>query len=70
MPITSMPAGRGLVPLSDVADSKRCDGPPELVLGTVATVEKSERGLFQEATITPAVDASRLDEVFIVVGAK
>ncbi|MEZ4458816.1 MAG: rod shape-determining protein MreC [bacterium] len=44
--------------------------PPELVLGTVASVEKSERGLFQEATITPAVDASRLDEVFIVVGAK
>jgi len=44
--------------------------PPELVLGTVATVERSERGLFQDATISPSVDASRLDEVFIVVGAK
>ncbi len=44
--------------------------PPELVLGTVASVERSQRGLFQEATIAPSVDASRLDEVFIVVGAK
>lgn len=44
--------------------------PRELVIGTVATVERSQRGLFQEATISPSVDASRLDEVFIVVGAQ
>lgn len=44
--------------------------PPELVIGTVATVEHSDRGLFQDATLTPAVDVSRLDEVFIVVGSK
>lgn len=44
--------------------------PAELVLGTVASVERSERGLFQDATLAPSVDASRLDEVFIVVGAK
>jgi rod shape-determining protein MreC len=44
--------------------------PSELVIGTVASVEKSEKGLFQDAVVSPAVDASRLSEVFVVTGLK
>lgn len=40
--------------------------PPELVIGTVSKVNRQERGLFQEATLEPAVDYSRLEEVFVV----
>ncbi len=43
--------------------------PKELIIGTVSTIEKSERGLFQEATLTPAVDFSRLEEVFVLTEA-
>lgn len=42
--------------------------PRELIIGTVNSVAHAERGLFQEATITPAVDFSRLEEVFVLVG--
>lgn len=42
--------------------------PRELIIGTVNEVNQAERGLFQEATITPAVDFSRLEEVFVLVG--
>lgn len=44
--------------------------PPELVIGRVSEVERSERDLFQTATIEPAVDMGRIEEVFIVVGRK
>lgn len=40
--------------------------PPELVIGTIEEVTRSERGLFQEAVLEPAVDFSRLEEVFVV----
>lgn len=42
--------------------------PPELILGTVAHVDTRHRSLFQDVTLEPAVDASRLGEVFIVAG--
>lgn len=40
--------------------------PRELVVGTIEEVTRSERGLFQEAVLEPAVDFSRLEEVFVV----
>jgi hypothetical protein len=33
MTVAPMPAGRGLLPLADVADRERSDGGPELVIG-------------------------------------
>jgi rod shape-determining protein MreC len=42
--------------------------PKELVLGTVAAVEDAQRGLFQEVRLEPAVDFSRLEEVFVITG--
>lgn len=44
--------------------------PKELIIGTVSHIESSERGLFQEAQIEPAVDFSRLEEVFVLVGTR
>jgi rod shape-determining protein MreC len=40
--------------------------PPELIIGTVERIESRERGLFQKATLQPAVDFSRLEEVFVM----
>ncbi|AWV89047.1 rod shape-determining protein MreC [Bradymonas sediminis] len=44
--------------------------PRELVIGTVSAVKSSRRGLFQEVRLRPAVDFSRLEEVFIITGRK
>lgn len=44
--------------------------PRELVIGTVSAVKSARRGLFQEVRLEPAVDFSRLDEVFIITGQK
>jgi len=41
--------------------------PKELLVGRVRSVEKEEFGLYQRAIIEPAVDFSRLEEVFVVV---
>ena len=40
--------------------------PPELIIGTIREVRRKKRGLFQEALIEPAVDYSRIEEVFVV----
>lgn len=42
--------------------------PRELIIGTVSNVESARRGLFQTVELEPAVDFSRLDEVFIITG--
>lgn len=42
--------------------------PRELIIGTVTSVESARRGLFQQVTLEPAVDFSRLEEVFIITG--
>lgn len=44
--------------------------PRELVIGTVSAVKSARRGLFQEVHLEPAVDFSRLEEVFIITGQK
>jgi len=44
--------------------------PRELVIGTVSAVKSARRGLFQEVRLEPAVDFSRLEEVFIITGQK
>ena len=44
--------------------------PPELIIGTIREVEQKERGLFQRAVLEPAVDFSRLEEVFVVTDVK
>ena len=41
--------------------------PRNLVLGTVKSIEKKEYGLYQKVHVRPAVDFSRLEEVFVVI---
>ncbi len=43
--------------------------PRNLVVGTVASIKKKEYGLYQEVAVTPAVDFSRIEEVFVVTKA-
>ncbi len=40
--------------------------PPNLPVGTISNVEKRDFGLYQLAELTPAVNFSRLEEVFIL----
>ena len=40
--------------------------PRELIIGTVLTAAPDERGLFQEVTLAPSVDFSRLDMVYVI----
>lgn len=40
--------------------------PRELTIGTIVQIERVERELFQEVTVEPAVDFSRLEEVFVI----
>jgi rod shape-determining protein MreC len=42
--------------------------PKGILIGRIATVERKSGALFQEATLTPAVDLSRLEEVLILKG--
>ncbi len=42
--------------------------PKELLVGRVRSLDKQEYGLYQNAIVEPAVDFSRLEEVFVVVG--
>jgi rod shape-determining protein MreC len=41
--------------------------PKGLTIGRVARVVKNEHGLFQEVTVVPAVDFSRLEEVLVLL---
>jgi rod shape-determining protein MreC len=40
--------------------------PKGLLIGTVASIQKKPYGLFQEVTVTPAVDFTRIEEVLVV----
>ena len=42
--------------------------PQELIIGEVSSVDYREYGLHQDATLNPAVDVGRIEEVFIVAG--
>jgi rod shape-determining protein MreC len=42
--------------------------PPDLVVGRVAQIDDATAGMFQEVTVEPAVDFSRLEEVYIILG--
>ncbi len=42
--------------------------PRDVIVGRIAEVRRQNYGLFQEVVVEPAVDFSRLEEVFIVVG--
>ena len=42
--------------------------PRELIIGTIKRLGQRREGLFQEAWLEPAVDLSRLEEVFVVTG--
>lgn len=42
--------------------------PPELIVGRVLEAAPDERGLFQRVRLEPAVDLSRLQEVFVITG--
>lgn len=41
--------------------------PPDLVVGRIASVDDSTAGMFQEVRVEPAVDFSRLEEVFVIL---
>ena len=41
--------------------------PPDLLIGQVGNVRKRESDLFQEATVQPVVDFSRLEIVLVIV---
>ncbi|PLY01485.1 MAG: rod shape-determining protein MreC [Desulfuromonas sp.] len=41
--------------------------PKGLVVGNVTLIEKGEYGLFQNVTVTPSVDFSRLEEVLVLL---
>ena len=42
--------------------------PKGIMVGTVVSVDKRSGALFQEATVEPSVDLSRLEEVLVVTG--
>jgi len=42
--------------------------PRELVVGRIVEVGERSAGMFQEVVVTPSVDFSRLEEVFLVTG--
>jgi rod shape-determining protein MreC len=42
--------------------------PPDLVIGEVVDVERSEAELFQKAFLQPAADLSSLEMVFVITG--
>ncbi len=44
--------------------------PPDLVVGRIARLRNARSGLFQDVVVEPAVDFSRLEEVFVVVGTR
>lgn len=41
--------------------------PPDLLVGRIDRIDHRELGLFQQVLVEPAVDFSRLDEVFVLV---
>jgi rod shape-determining protein MreC len=41
--------------------------PKGIPVGTVASVTKSKRGMFQNITITPAVDFSRMEHLIVIL---
>jgi rod shape-determining protein MreC len=60
---------RDQVRIGDVVVTSGVGGrfPPDLVVGRVASVPAAEFGMFQEVVLEPAVDFSRLEEVFVIV---
>jgi rod shape-determining protein MreC len=40
--------------------------PPELIVGNIIEVSEDSPGLYQEVTVQPSVDFSRLEEVYII----
>jgi rod shape-determining protein MreC len=44
--------------------------PKGLPVGRVATIVKQDAGIFQDVTLTPAVDFERLEEILIIPVAK
>jgi rod shape-determining protein MreC len=56
--------------VGDLVISSGMDGifPKGLPIGHIVTIDKRGQGLFQYATVEPAVDFARLEEVFVVRG--
>ncbi len=61
---------RDRVAVGDVVVTSGMGGrfPSDLVVGRIVAVRAQRYGLFQEVEVEPAVDFSRLEEVFVVVG--
>jgi len=61
---------RDVVEVGDIVVTSGMGGrfPSDLVVGRISAVVSRDFGLFQEVVVEPAVDFSRLEEVFVVVG--
>jgi rod shape-determining protein MreC len=61
---------RDEVQVGDVVVTSGLGGrfPRELIVGHIIEVEEAAQGLFQQVVVRPAVDFSRLEEVYIVTG--
>jgi rod shape-determining protein MreC len=42
--------------------------PPHLLVGRIESIQEQSYGLFQQVRVAPAVDFTRLEEVFVVTG--
>lgn len=60
---------RDVVEVGDVVVTSGMGGrfPSDLVVGRIAAVVSRDFGLFQEVVVEPAIDFSRLEEVYVVV---
>lgn len=61
---------RDRVAVGDVVVTSGMGGryPADLVVGRIAAVREQTYGLFQEVEVEPAVDFSRVEELFVVIG--
>ncbi len=61
---------RDAVQPGDILVTSGLDGrfPPDLVAGRIRALVGRDAGLFQEVLVEPAVDFSRVEEVFVIVG--
>lgn len=60
---------RDRVDVGDVVVTSGMGGrfPPDLIVGRIAGVRQQSYGLFQDVEIEPAVDFSRVEEVFVII---
>lgn len=61
-----------VINVGDVVVSSGLAGrfPPDLVIGRVIDMQRSQANLYQQATVQPVVDFDSLEEVFVITGVR